>query len=512
MKVMIVDDEPIFIMGIRRLIEEYNAVSPARITVVAEAYDGMHALDILPDTTPDIVFTDIRMATVDGLELAQKIQEAWPGMRVVVVSGYPSFENARQALKVNVVDFIQKPIDPAVFNALLRKLNRDYVHASLKSLFDQLLAELHGRRFSVHLEELHQSMSASLGNVTLSLFYVRAGALNRSRRREPEAEVRYRTQLELLEQAGGSGAHAWAFDMIGVPETLFVLASGSLPEAVVHDAMAGLISAWPTSTCVQIGYRSNISFGQMNEIRQLHSNFHRLVELDASSIVRLSGKLYKEQKNYTSIGSVQESKIGALLASRNRGELMKFVSRFLQVWQHEKSSIYSLQTNLKKLTAILFKSENSFDESLLEFQTVVDRLVLSSFDYEALRTGVSTLIESELQPQEHTVNREVVYSRIRDYLSDHLNEPLTLGFLGQTFGVSISYLCAVFKEHANATFVEFLTESRLEKAADLLRSTSLSVKEVAESTGYADQRYFSKVFRTRFGCSPSEFKQQLGNR
>jgi len=72
-----------------------------------------------------------------------------------------------------------------------------------------------------------------------------------------------------------------------------------------------------------------------------------------------------------------------------------------------------------------------------------------------------------------------------------------------------TYFSALFKEHTGKTPMEFLIDTRLEKAHCLLRETSLPIKEISNSTGYNDPFYFTKAFKKRFGCNPSQFRKHI---
>ncbi|MBB6675707.1 helix-turn-helix transcriptional regulator, partial [Cohnella nanjingensis] len=70
-----------------------------------------------------------------------------------------------------------------------------------------------------------------------------------------------------------------------------------------------------------------------------------------------------------------------------------------------------------------------------------------------------------------------------------------------------TYLSLLFKTNTGKTFIEHLTDIRIDKAKDMLKKTHLKNYEVAERVGYQDSRYFSQIFKKRVGLSPSEYRE-----
>ena len=104
-KVMIVDDEDIIVNGLVKTMPwaKYNC------EVVATASDGLSAQEILRRHTPDILFTDICMPGADGLALLAAVRSEFPEMQVTILSGYPDFEYAKQAISLGVCRYVLKP-------------------------------------------------------------------------------------------------------------------------------------------------------------------------------------------------------------------------------------------------------------------------------------------------------------------------------------------------------------------------------------------------------------------
>ena len=132
-----------------------------------------------------------------------------------------------------------------------------------------------------------------------------------------------------------------------------------------------------------------------------------------------------------------------------------------------------------------------------EFGTCIDNLKISLFE-----NRVSSASEPEKQ-EERTI------TGITKYLQEHLAEDLSLSVLAEEFHLNPQYISQLFKNEIGVNFLTYLTNIRMEKAKKLLLSTSLSVAEVAEKSGYGDYRVFTKVFKKSEGITPSQYRRDF---
>ena len=117
-RVMIVEDEPHAQRRLQRMIERLDDF----FRIEATAMDGEEALDILKTTRCDVVFTDIRMPIMDGVELMQRVRRQYPEMMLVVLSGYSDFSYVSEAVRSQAVDYLLKPLTEEALSGLLSQL------------------------------------------------------------------------------------------------------------------------------------------------------------------------------------------------------------------------------------------------------------------------------------------------------------------------------------------------------------------------------------------------------
>jgi two-component system response regulator YesN len=167
-KVLIADDEPKIRRGMKSVIERIDP--DAR--VVAEAEDGEEALEQARETSPDILFIDIRMPFLDGLALAEKLNELDRDWVVVVVTGHDEFEYARKALSLKVFDFLLKPVSE---DQIARTLAKAKGELSMRREEDKYVAWAK-ERLAENMDALRQSFLRDWVSGSLSRTEIRESA------------------------------------------------------------------------------------------------------------------------------------------------------------------------------------------------------------------------------------------------------------------------------------------------------------------------------------------------
>src|SRR5665647_2614462 len=106
-KVLIIEDEP----KVRKALQTLLALSDYAIEIVGEGETGIKGLKLIEDLNPDLIFLDIVMPEMDGLEVLAHLQRKQEYRQVIIVSGFDDFNYAKQAISFNVIDYILKPFD-----------------------------------------------------------------------------------------------------------------------------------------------------------------------------------------------------------------------------------------------------------------------------------------------------------------------------------------------------------------------------------------------------------------
>ena len=119
--VLLVDDEEEVIQVIMKKIN-WEGLG---FSVIGYANNGMKALEMMEEFQPDVVMTDIKMPYMDGMELAGHIKADYPATKLVSFTGFDEFEYAKKAIKLNVIEYILKPVNVEELTAILKKIKKN---------------------------------------------------------------------------------------------------------------------------------------------------------------------------------------------------------------------------------------------------------------------------------------------------------------------------------------------------------------------------------------------------
>lgn len=132
--VYIADDEVWITIGLKKLIQK----SGLPFEVIGEAHNGVTTLEDIKTLKPDVLFTDIRMPGLSGLEVMSYISEHQFATKVVLISGYAEFEYARQAMLCGAFDYLLKPIQQETLNKTLSRLRNELEPAASETSEDTM--------------------------------------------------------------------------------------------------------------------------------------------------------------------------------------------------------------------------------------------------------------------------------------------------------------------------------------------------------------------------------------
>lgn len=128
-----------------------------------------------------------------------------------------------------------------------------------------------------------------------------------------------------------------------------------------------------------------------------------------------------------------------------------------------------------------------------------EKLLLDNIARELL-ISISTTIASE-QPTNNTLQKILLY------IKDHYTEPINLTEISKTFGISSSYVTKLFRTYLGVGTVDYINDLRLSSACEHLLSSDYTIGEISNMVGFANQYYFDRLFRRKYGITPKDFRK-----
>jgi YesN/AraC family two-component response regulator len=498
-KVIVIDDEPVIVRDIKNTIESTDE----EFHVIGTATDGSTGLKLIHERKPDLVFVDICMPVMDGLQLITALREEGNMTPVVILSGYQEFDYAKKAISLEVLDYLVKPMNPLSLKKFLDQLKNKLLlnqYEQRKQCLEQIF----------HFNPLSQGQEELFGEAeTFLLAKICFGAFNFIRNNQFAPVYSYSSMIsvkEICDMKWGRTGY-WMIDGKYENELLLVIscvnrkereAAGELYQEIksrlIRNYFITFVTSDSSKKITQLREELTILEGQL---------YHKSV-FGKSSFIRKDGKdaSYLQENKET----IDYSYVGALVIAKKKTELLDAVKSILLKCKEADCTQANLITRLKKLMRSCCPREASDD---IDF--MINLIVVSSLDYEVLYMKLSeAIIEYSDIDDKNSVedaNAKYIVYKVQEYLDSHYQEKVLIQNVADKFGFNCSYLCHLFRKHKNVSPNEYIIMKRIEMAKELFRlQNNLSIKEVAAIVGYEDQYYFSRLFKTYVGTAPTDYK------
>lgn len=516
---IIADDEP----KVCTLIQQLGQWERLGIEIVAVCYEGDEALAKIKELNPDIVITDIRMPVYDGLELMRLTRDFGSDAAFVIISGYRQFEYAQNAIQYGVVSYLLKPIDAEQLNAALKKIcdernmrqREQAYHTKIQNalrdrgvheFFDLLLS---GRFVPEALLHYREEYGLILGEG-----YCRALVINTNK-------------PELHQPDSGFGKH-----VIECVSRIFPFCTEILSSVRPEGIMIILITEAQRQQEIEKGISELYShvwalrdfFGEFDLVMglgKLEDAPEKLNVTMQSALENEQGKfLYgwnrilerrdDLQTYYDTVSppfsSDRTKALSAALDLCNIEEIEKWFQQWLEDLDAQSRPMLSLLLAQRNW---LMKKLEDFDREKAEvLSTQVDRVRTSRDLIKILAQAYVDIAEQEIQRRDQEESRPIRLAK--DYIRNHYAKALTLQEVAAQVGFSETYFSTLFKKLTNQNFTDFLVEVRIEAAKTKLRESNATISEIAEAVGYADGKYFRKIFKKIAGIKPNDYRKLYG--
>ena len=525
---LVVDDEPM----VRRFIRFVVDKQLPELQVVGEAANGCEAVQKALELNPDIFLTDIRMPKMDGLAAAKEVRKSLSQTQVVFVSAYEEFDYAKEAITLKAEEYLIKPIRPQNLIEVLRrcvlKAQQQTMHtamlttmnARLKKSEGYLKAHLAEKLLQGNFDSEHHCMQLAAlagyeylpdlvaivekdclesddvgyyktreisiileklccpGNIKPLVYQQKPGtfvcflktnadsgksAVDRATKWASMVQAKVATAM--AHQSITMGIGDWASDYTLLPTSYqsaltaksfrFIWGPGRIfsLQDLNYEAKPNMLQLLPMQTTLV----ESVQLGNLKLAKEAVTNV--LAEL--RKLAKKCPPKAKEMIADTAQLTVAAAREGALKKEQIANCLGPYKTRLR--------------------TAFCF---DQMAEALIYLVTCLTRLVNKT------QTNLST----------DTIAKAI------NFIQNHYQSDLTLAEVAATVYLSPYYFSRLFKRTTGINFSQYLTKIRIDAAKDLLRKSNSSIKEIAQTVGYADPGYFGLVFKKVVGVPPGQYR------
>ncbi|GAE29813.1 response regulator [Alkalihalobacillus hemicellulosilyticus] len=489
LKAVICDDEYIVLEGLKKMIkwEKYN------IELVGMAHDGIEALSLIEETQPDIVFTDIRMPGMDGLRLIERITEQFPMVICIVFSGFTEFTYLKQAIKLGVIDYIEKPVTiEKIEDAITRTMKRYNEQKELK----QLKVE----QFETHEERLKKQ--------TLDLLHGQRPATANWTRLLPFSIEDVRGML-ILAYDGTSQSfleddHCKYLSLTEGARQILVVFLYKEMNAMLWDSLF----SWAESIGLTVGCGSvaptpsELSTSYVQAIKALkHGRYFKETGFIRSEDIGQYDTLPADF-------SKQEKK---LIDCFRREQFDVFLQELNEYFNTHHSTILDPDVSKGTFIKLYYYIIDETKAMLGDLSTAnlhLPHIEIQRFDsMDELITWLTSQFH-ELIAQAQKMKKQTRHSAIDTaiaHIKQHFDKDLTLQQVAEMVDMNPTYFSFLFKEETGESYIKYVTKHRIERAKERLIQGE-TVADVSARVGYHTPRHFSSVFKKHTGISPGKYK------
>lgn len=534
-KVFLVEDEMVIRRGIKNSIDWEKE----GYIFCGEASDGELAYPMIIKEKPDILITDIRMPFMDGLELCKLVKKELPNIKILILSGYDEFDYAKEAIRLGVTEYLLKPISSGkllealngVSESIRReKEDKDLVRKYMEEMrentehekqkfFEQMIAGNLSMADALETGKKYE-MNLSAGMYNLLLFRFTLGEENRkSGELLGEAEYAIEKLTERLEYVFEfqRGVEGWAFLLMADNEE-------QMSERVkeLSKDLEEIMKNYST-----IAYFGGI--GQpVARLRELEESFREAERALAARFTMELNRIISVEdirmaQNVDTLDDIEITNFGEI--EKTRTMLEKFLNNGAEDEIDEFVDVYINELSEENLKSVLMRQYIIMDAYIVmmsfceKFEGIEGEMQAQSEELKNSMKTIQTL--EEIKNYIRMLLKKIIgvrdtisgrrYSDIIEIAKDqirktYMSDEISLNTIAAEVGMSPSYFSSIFSKEMGKTFVEYLTEIRMDRAKELLMCSSMKTSEIGYEVGYKDPHYFSYIFKKTQNCTPKEFR------
>lgn len=527
-RVMLADDEGIVRDSLKMIIEK-NFPKECEIEMARTGRDVIELAEIF---RPDIVFMDIQMPGINGIDAIREIKKSNQTAEFIVLSAYDKFDYAKEAVNLGVMEYMTKPFDKLSICEVVRRA------------VERIDSRRKKRSQDLFIREKMESVTPIIENG-----FIYATMFNEYAQEDVE---NYKNLLGLETDYGCMLAFVMGDDQHGRQMINAVGASVRMQKnyqkfrellkeqwnCVVGAVISNKVPVFLPCARQQVTYEARIDMIDMCRAlaRRLKKEIDISFRIGIGSIRKLMDSMdsYEEALKAldNSTGSVAhvddlpiqcryddeyrldlENELFDRFRNGTLEECGRAAARYFD-WMAENYDDKMDSIRLKTLEFVLFAEHETYLSGGMtyHFDERADYLnvVMNTASIRELR---SWFIEKfrECNGNMHTKKNEhenSLVQRAKEYINGNYKKDLSLDELSKELDISPYYFSKLFKEETGSNFVEYLTGLRMGRAKEMLKDESLSMKEICTEIGYSDPNYFSRIFKKNVGLTPTEYRER----
>lgn len=498
------------------------------------AASGAEALQIMSRMPADILFMDIEMPGMNGLELNRLVQMKYPDTVRVMLTSHASFDYAQESLKYGCFDYLLQPAEPETVEDCLRRAvqfirKRDssrelmqYASLVRQNEYEIMnhtilnLLSLRDEDRDASLELLHRFEIPLELSSAIRVLYVVSDDFGKEEASLAEKEIWKRIKQSLEEAKIGypleilhtvDSSHAFI--------CLLFTADGKTvplePAQICRFYEKIREKAAPMNVSVYAGRESDLCAirDQVREVTNaIHENIaHRsccyIIGEEVQAQVSGTVDLSESVKRWEKMISAEQKKI-------LESEIEAYITRIVNESNSKFKDLCELHQQLTYIFLLYFYQNNIDTADLFTKEYTYQEYMDSFKDVESLRKGVRFMLDAVDRIEAKNSEAGDV-ERAKKYIVDSISAPITVKDVADYVHLSPEYFTKLFKQQTGQNIKEYIISSKMEAAKEMLAHTNISVSLISIELGYTNFSHFSQIFKKHEDVTPSEYRARIRN-
>lgn len=504
-RIFLAEDEP----RILQFLEKKIRLLDPRFEISGTARNGMDALTLIEELHPQVLFSDVQMPVMNGLELISKARAAFPSIKIVIISGYRDFDYVREAMRYEVMDYLLKPILDQDLLKVLHKLADELKETAKIQEADAIAAAITNR--------LELSSYPSLShNQAYCMVLISIGHLMNNSSQISHAKIFLSIWKKIdfdkiLNKYNIHTGSYWICDgwhinhkFLICKEECFAQITSIATELL--QQIQNYSNGYPVNLCILPDALS---------LHQLHQGVLTLQESVQQTLVPGQSRILpiRNEDSDTAyplaLSENQRHLLKSLISSGQIEETKKQLDKLLSTWISHQFPQISIENGLRQLFRLLAATASITDENelyLVEYNILAFLSTCRTPEelFPEIQEAISHLLTRQAIEKDYALK---TVNDMEQYMRLHYTEDISLESIASLLGFHTVYLNRIFKKEKQITPIQFLINLRIEKAKELIaQNPALDFTTIGESVGYHDPHYFSRAFKKVTGLSPSEYR------
>lgn len=527
LRIMIADDEYLVIESFKHIVERYTN----GVEIVATASSGREAIVLAERFRPDLIFMDIRMPGINGMEAIRSIRETNKIVQFVIISAYEQFNFAREGIGLGVLEYLTKPFGREQIVELIEKvklqldekrqaLNREVV---LKERLNKILPFIENQLIysylyhGVKFEELE--FYEDLFGVNLSQGYVVTAVSNTDITGDLESSLAFSLERQKLLNDFSYEVKTRLLGLSGPPfldrVVIYVPVNSDRNAYEVRNEAIDVMNNISDLLNSKLKVPYQIGIGKIYAIKQMYTSYKEAMAacnlMPAEKVVHIEDVTSSEDGRISYNVNYKEQLTSYYLKGDTTG-LENLIDECLSELLEQTDSIQHIKAKLMELIFSVKKADPRKDFGT-DFED--DQFLHRFIDANQVSDLKKILYDYLLmEMKENAIKKENthhgVISKAMTYIDQNYSNNISLNDVAESINMSYFYFSRLFKESTGKSFSDYLTEYRIEKSIVLMMDDELSIKQISYDIGYNDPNYFSKIFKKLKGLTPTDYRGRMG--